>query len=133
MKRTVKTILLSGTMAMIIAIILGAFGAHGLRDLLTDSSLDVFKTGVLYQFIHGFALLFIGVLAILLPELRLERSAIFFGLGILFFSGSLYLLSTQSVTGINWSFLGLITPLGGLSFIIGWALLSIQLLKKTAN
>ncbi|MCL4117345.1 UNVERIFIED_CONTAM: hypothetical protein GTU68_007685 [Idotea baltica] len=118
---------------MVFAIILGAFGAHGLKARLSESDLDVFKTGVLYQFIHGFGLLILGILGQIFPDLHFKRSAIFFGLGILCFSGSLYLLSTQTITGLNGSFLGPITPLGGLFFIVGWSLTALQFLKKNAN
>ena len=95
---------------------LGAFGAHGLRDRVSPAMLEVYRTGVLYQLIHALATLAIGLGA---RHLRRARAiAGLFGIGVLFFSGSLY---AMALTGIT--VLGAITPLGGLSFLIGWALL----------
>lgn len=108
-----------------LAVGLGAFGAHGLESLLTKNGrLDTFETAVNYHFYHTLALLGIGILALIKPHWKgLETSAWLMGLGILIFSGSLYLLS---LTGITW--LGAVTPLGGLAFILGW--LSLILLVK---
>lgn len=96
---------------------IGAFGAHGLRKMLEASGrFDTFETAVRYQFYHTLALLAIGVLLQLRPELRLLGTTAWLWVGgILVFSGSLYVLC---FTGITW--LGAITPLGGLLFIGGW-------------
>ncbi|MDR9830137.1 DUF423 domain-containing protein [Vibrio sp. FNV 38] len=99
---------------------LGAFAAHGLRAMLAPYLLDVFQTGVMYQFIHGMAILLCAVV-INLPSVddkakkNFFRAAICFIIGTLCFSGSLYALA---LTGIKW--FGPITPFGGLLFIIGW-------------
>lgn len=108
-----------GAFFALTAVMAGAFGAHGLRNLVSERSLEVFQTAVTYQMYHGIAL----VLVTLLSGLGLSRrllgfSAGFFLVGILLFSGSLY---TLVLTDIHW--VGPITPLGGLCFMIGWALL----------
>ena len=102
------------------AVILGAFGAHALRERLDDYSRGVFETAVQYHFYHSLALLAVGLLALSQPQtVLLKSSGWLFFTGILIFSGSLYILS---ITGIRW--LGAVTPLGGLAFIGGWACLA---------
>ena len=105
---------ISGTLA----VGLGAFGAHSLEALLIQNGrLETFQTAVNYHFYHTLALLGIGVLAIVKPDWKgISFAAWSMVLGILIFSGSLYILS---LTGITW--LGAITPLGGLAFILGWS------------
>ena len=103
-----------------IAVALGAFGAHALKGRLDDYAMGVFDTAVQYHFYHSLALLAVGVIALGQPQAALLRSSGWlFLLGILVFSGSLYLLS---ITGARW--LGAVTPLGGLSFVAGWACLA---------
>ncbi|MEZ4912088.1 MAG: DUF423 domain-containing protein [Saprospiraceae bacterium] len=101
------------------AIALGAFGAHGLKPHLDAYQLDIYKTGVLYHMMHSVALL---VLAFKMHENTIFRqSFVLMLIGVLLFSGSLYLLATKSVMGIDhWSWLGPLTPIGGLCFILGW-------------
>lgn len=106
-----------------LAIILGAMGAHALKGQLSADSLDSFNTAVRYQAWHAIALLIIGLTAY--PIKNKGLIALMWVIGILLFSGSIFLLSTASITGLHWSFLGPITPLGGLFFIGGWALLFI--------
>lgn len=97
---------------------LGAFGAHGLRNMLDAAALGTWETAVQYQMLHVVALLAVGLLS-LRGELALLRwSGWSFVLGTLLFSGSLYLLA---LTGVRW--LGMITPLGGVCFLLGWGLL----------
>lgn len=107
------------------AVALGAFAAHGLRDQLGARLLDVFQTGVQYQFYHVLALLAVGVLQQLRDSRCLRLSAALFLLGIFCFSGSLYLLA---LSGIHW--LGAITPLGGMAFIAGWLLLALSIVQQ---
>ena len=103
-----------------LAVTLGAFGAHALKGRLDDYSRGVFETAVQYHFYHSLALLAVGLLAVSQPQTAmLKTSGWMFFIGILVFSGSLYLLS---VSGIRW--LGAVTPLGGLAFIVGWACLA---------
>lgn len=110
---------------LVLAVAIGAFGAHGLKSHLSNEMMQVYKTGVEYHFYHALGLLLVGLLAISMPTSLLNWSAICLTLGIVLFSGSLYFLA---ITGIKW--LGAITPLGGLSFIVGWILLFVAVWKK---
>ena len=111
-----RTFLLLGSLMAFFGVALGAFGAHGLKDFLPLEMLTVFETAVRYHLYHAFAILIIAVLVEKIP--MAEHAGRLFGLGILLFSGSLYLLS---LTGIR-SF-GMITPIGGLCFLGGWGVL----------
>ncbi|MBM3426625.1 MAG: DUF423 domain-containing protein [Bacteroidetes bacterium] len=110
-----------------LAVGLGAFGAHSLEDLLIQNGrLDTYQTAVNYHFYHTLALFGIGILALLKPHWKgISFTAWCLVLGIVIFSGSLYILS---LTGITW--LGAITPLGGLAFILGWCSLSYFIYKN---
>lgn len=108
-----------GSLLMFLAVALGAFGAHALKAKLTDYYLDVYNTAVLYHFIHALGLFVVAWLSTQSADPKITGAGIAFIIGIILFSGSLYVLS---VTGIKW--LGAITPLGGLSFLTGWALLT---------
>lgn len=120
-----KPILMTASILLALAIAIGAFGAHGLKAHLSNEMLQTYKTGVDYHFYHALGLLSIGVLSISYPSSLLNWSAILLSVGIILFSGSLYVLS---IIGIKW--LGAITRLGGLSFIAGWVLLFIAVWKK---
>ena len=101
-----------------IGVALGAFGAHGLKDRLTPDMMAIYQTGVQYQFYHAFALVLLGLMIAQRGAPSGGVAAAWaFTLGILLFSGSLYLLV---FTGIKW--LGAITPIGGVGFLVGWAL-----------
>jgi uncharacterized membrane protein YgdD (TMEM256/DUF423 family) len=104
----------------LLAVIIGAFGAHGFEKTLTEHAIQRYQTGVEYQFYHVFALLGLGVISSQLKQTSpvITISGIAFVIGIILFSGSLYL---YALTG-NTKF-GMVTPLGGLSFIIGWVCL----------
>lgn len=120
-----KVFLTLGSIAMALAVALGAFGAHGLKSKLTTEMLDIFETGVRYHFYHALGLLLIGTIANWLPSSSLlSWSGWLMIAGILIFSGSLYILS---ISGIRW--LGAITPIGGLCFIASWVLLAITIWK----
>ena len=115
-----KIFIVSGALAGLFAVLLGAFAAHALREHLDIALLGSFKTGVQYQMYHALALVLIGVLTRLYPAQRLLRwSGMLFMAGILLFSGSLYMLA---LTQISW--FGPITPLGGLAFMAGWLALA---------
>lgn len=112
---------------LIIAVAFGAFGAHGLRPRVTPEALDQWRTAVEYQFYHGLALLFLALAPAGVPARSMRLAGLLFRLGILLFCGSIYLLSTRELThahGLT-PFLGPITPLGGLLFMAGWAVLLI--------
>lgn len=114
------------------AVMLGAFGAHGLKAKLDAYGLEIFQKGVEYQYYHVLALLAIGLLAVKYPGGLLQWSANFMIAGIFLFSGSLYLLASRSLLGIeSWSkVLGPVTPIGGLFLITGWILLGIHVSKN---
>lgn len=113
------------------AVVLGAFGAHTLRNFLSPEQIQTFETGIRYQFYHTFALLFIALAAEKLPATMMKYCRYFFTAGILLFSGSLYLLACAGLLHLsNHSWLGPVTPLGGLCFIIGWGILLIAGFKK---
>lgn len=99
---------------------LGAFAAHGLKERLSAEYLAIFHTGVLYQLIHALALLAVALLAVQIPGRLMTCAGVAFALGIVLFSGSLYLLTLTGVTK-----LGIITPFGGLAFLIGWLMLGL--------
>lgn len=104
------------------AVILGAFGAHALEEVLSPSQLDTFEIGVRYQFYQALGLILIGLLQNHFTNKKLNNAGWLFVTGIAFFSGSLYLLAGQEALGMNLSWLGPITPIGGSLFIIGWFL-----------
>jgi len=121
---TAKRFLALGCIAALLAVALGAFGAHGLKARIAPELMAVYKTGVEYHFYHALGMLFVGLAAMHLPESRHLRLAGWAMLtGIVLFSGSLYLLA---LTGQGW--LGAITPLGGLAYIAAWALFGIAIL-----
>ena len=107
-----------GSLMMFSAVALGAFGAHALRGKLGLSAMEIYKTAVLYHFVHALGLFVVSWLSQNSSDPKISWAGIFFLAGILLFSGSLYLLA---ITG-NKS-LGAITPLGGLAFLTGWAVL----------
>ena len=116
-----KKIILTALAFGFVSIVLGAFGAHALKKVLDTEQISSFEVGVRYMMYHALFLLFIGTTQFLLPE---QKSIIYYLalFGTLFFSVSIFLLSTGSATGINFKFLGPITPIGGLLLITSWAL-----------
>lgn len=127
-----KIFLISGALLGGLAVILGAFGAHALKAKLSPESLQIFETGVRYQFYHALALLLVALLSDKMNSSSMNFSGYFFIAGVILFSGSIYLLATREILGIDsWkSFLGPITPLGGLCFVVGWILLLIAAIKN---
>ena len=109
-----------------LGVLLGAFGAHGLKDRLTPEMLSVFETGIRYHLVHALGILAVGSAVARWPQTLVSVAGWCFIAGIVLFSGSLYLLS---VTGVRW--LGAITPVGGLLFIAGWITLAVGALRAS--
>lgn len=116
---------LAGSVSGFLAVLLGAFGAHGLKQILDDYSLKVFHTGVEYQFYHTFALILVGMLLQQRDIAQLRYSGYAFLIGTVIFSGSLYLLAVTKV-----KILGAITPIGGVCFLVGWVLFAVSYFKQ---
>jgi len=114
-----KTFLLLGAVAAFLAVALGAFGAHGLRARLSPEMLAVFQTGVQYHMSHALALILVSGIMGRMSGWLIQTAGWCFVAGIVFFSGSLYLLAVTGVT-----ILGAVTPIGGLLFLAGWACLA---------
>lgn len=124
-----RTILITAAALGIIAIALGALGAHGLKQLISVEAQQTFETGVRYQMYHALLLLLVGTTAFI----KEKSKAIIYYLvvvGVVFFSGSIYGLATMDITGINFKSIGFITPIGGLLFIIAWVIMMINFLKE---
>ena len=111
---------IAGAVLGFLGVAIGAFGAHSLRSLLSTEMLQVFETGVRYHMYHVVGVLMAGWGWVMAPHVRFRQAGYAFILGIVLFSGSLYALS---LSGIRW--LGLLTPVGGVSFSAGWALLAL--------
>lgn len=107
---------------------LGAFAAHGLKSRLTPEYLAIFHTGVTYQLVHALALFGVALLAAHIPGRLITWAGLSFTIGILLFSGSLYLLTTVGIGK-----LGIITPFGGLAFLIGWLCLGLTAWRLQAT
>jgi len=104
------------------AIILGAFGAHALKKQLSIEQLGSFEIGVKYQMYHALFLLFFGMNTFLNEKVKkaVFQLVIF---GVFFFSGSIYLLTTKAITGVDFKFIGIVTPIGGVLLIMAWSVL----------
>lgn len=126
-----QTIGLAATLG-VISIILGAFGAHALKEVLNANQLVSFETGVRYQMYHALFLLAVGMLPFITKKQR-KSILVTTLLGVLLFSGSIYLLSTQIISGINFKFLGPITPIGGLFLIISWCQLGFYSFRQKTD
>ncbi|MDI3324340.1 DUF423 domain-containing protein [Pontibacterium granulatum] len=120
--------LLMAALSGLIAVALGAFGTHGLKGYLAPYLMDVYQTGVQYQFYHTLALLVVAVLGLREPVRALNVAGWCFALGIVLFSGSLYLLA---LSGTHW--LGAVTPIGGLAFLVGWAALAYSAIQLSGK
>lgn len=113
---------------------LGAFGAHGLKPLLSEAQLTTYKTGVNYQMLHVVILLAIAFYVTNQKSKLLNTAFWLFTVGILFFAGSLYLISTHELIGLaSWKWLGPVTPLGGLCFIFGWITIFLYGLRQNTT
>jgi len=116
-----KIFVLLGSLSAFLGVAFGAFGAHGLKSRVTPEMLTVWQTGVLYHLVHALGLVLIGMLCQLMPDASLVRSAGWALLGgTVLFSGSLYVMVLSDIRA-----LGIITPLGGVAFLVGWLLLAV--------
>lgn len=127
-----RKIILTGAFLGVLAIILGAFGAHALKAVLSAEQLTSFETGVRYQMYHAFFLFFV----VSRKELSLKALKVIYNLvlaGVLFFSGSIYLLTTKNVTSVDFKIIGFVTPIGGLLLIFAWIVLFVTIFKKNSQ
>ena len=127
-----KRIFILATVLGLTSVIIGAFGAHGLKEVLDAEQLQTFEVGVRYQMYHALFLLFIGLIDKISEK---TKSTIFYlvFVGVIFFSGSIYGLATNDLTGFDFSKIALITPIGGALLIASWAILLINFLKYKEN
>lgn len=124
-----RTYLILGSIFAFLGVAFGAFGAHALKTRIEPSLLEAFQTGVQYQAIHALALIMAAVLWYFKPNLvQLKTVCFFFAAGIIFFSGSLYVMA---LTGVK--LLGAITPVGGVNFLMGWVYLTVVAVSLPAN
>ena len=122
-----KGILKTALLLSAFSVILGAFAAHALKKNVDAGSVSIFETGVRYQFYHAFAILISGILYKEFNQKIILKAYYSFLIGVLLFCGSLYVLTIMS----DYSWIGIITPFGGLSFIIGWCLLFYAVYKQS--
>ncbi|GAC1706680.1 MAG: DUF423 domain-containing protein [Flavisolibacter sp.] len=126
-----KMFLIIGTLLAGLAVALGAFGAHGLKKIVDNDTVAIAQTGVQYQMYHAIALLFLGLIVQRSASSFFNYAGLFLIGGIVFFSGSLYLIaSLKAMNKVIPRLLGIMTPLGGLLFILGWMLLLIAVIKR---
>lgn len=125
-----KTFIKAAAISGALAVILGAFAAHSLKEKFTADVLQIFETAVRYQFYHVFALLAVGILYKDFAGKYLKWAGNLFIIGQILFSGSLYILCYTKYADLKMDWLGAITPFGGVAFITGWALLFVAMLKR---
>lgn len=126
-----KTALIWGSIFGALSVVLGAFAAHGLKQVMAIEQMQTFEIGVRYQMYHSFALLLSGIIYNSFPNKLLKLSSIMFIIGIFCFSGSLYALAFLKTIGdVGLGGVGIITPIGGLFFIVGWLMILLGIMKK---
>lgn len=128
-----RNILLTASVFGAVGVLAGAFGAHGLKDELGTTDMYIYETAVRYQMLHALALLGLGTAWSKLDKVWARGSFHAFWLGIAFFSGSLYLLSTRELTGWSFAWLWPVTPMGGLLMVAGWMLIGVAAFKYNAG
>lgn len=121
-----------GVILAALSVALGAFGAHGLEQLVTSDRIELFETGVRYQFYHAFALIITGMISRHFAKGPLRVAKWSFLIGIICFSGSLYLLTFSDEFDLPTAVLGPITPIGGLAFLVGWGSIFAATFRKRA-
>lgn len=127
-----KTILITATTLGVLSVILGAFGAHGLKELISTQAQQTFETGVRYQMYHAIVLLFVGNTSLL--SLKTKKIILWLVIiGLVFFSGSLYGIAVNDLFTFNFKSIGFITPIGGFLLIISWVIMLINFLKLNTD
>ncbi|PWH83602.1 DUF423 domain-containing protein [Algibacter marinivivus] len=127
-----KTILVTAIGLGVLSIILGAFGAHALKELIPFESQQTFETGVRYQMYHALLLLFVGSTSLVKNKTK-KITYYLVVIGLLFFSGSIYGLATNDLTSFNFKSIGFITPIGGLLLILTWVFILVDFLKISSK
>ena len=127
-----KKLILLGSIFGFIGIILGAFAAHGLESLISEESIATFQTGVEYQIYHALLLMFLSSQTFTTEKLNKILFWLIL-LGVVFFSGSIYGLATNSLSTFDFEVIGWITPIGGSLLIISWIMIFVNVLKKAKN
>src|SRR5437763_10830198 len=126
-----KIYLVIGTLLAGLAVALGAFGAHGLKKIVSPENVATYQTGVQYQMYHALALILLGILSERIYNGFVSYAGVLFVAGVILFSGSLYLIvSMNAMNKTIPTAVGILTPVGGLFFILGWLCLLVGLLKK---
>jgi uncharacterized membrane protein YgdD (TMEM256/DUF423 family) len=124
-----KSILVTASILGLTSVVFGAFGAHGLKELISIESLQTFETGVRYQMYHAILLLFVGGSS--LVNEKTKRIIYYLTvIGLVFFSGSIYGLAINTLTSFNFKTIGFVTPIGGLLLILAWGLLIVNFIKE---
>ena len=125
-----KVFLIASSLAGLTGVMLGAFGAHGLKPLISPENIIIWEKGVQYQLYHAIALFMCYLFLRKEPSTYIRNAGVCFLVGIICFSGSIYLLATRDITGISTFIVGPVTPIGGFFFIAGWGLIFIQAIKS---
>lgn len=129
-----KSMLIKGSILGGLAVILGAFGAHALKEVLTPEQLISFETGVRYQMYHALALIFLFIISLKINHIFFNRAAQFIFWGVILFSGSIYLLTLKNMLNIEaLKYVAPLTPIGGSLIIIGWLFILLGGLKKVPH
>ena len=127
-----KKIIITGAVFGVLGIILGAFAAHGLENLVDAEAVKTFETGVRYQIYHAFFLLILGGTSFV--NLKHKRIVLYFViLGVIFFSGSIYGLATNELSSFDFKTIAMVTPIGGLLLILGWIVMLIGIMRNKVD
>ena len=127
-----KKLLITGAILGILSIVLGAFAAHGLAKLIDADAIKTFETGVRYQIYHAFFLLILGGTSFV--SLKTKKTIFYLVIvGVLFFSGSIYGLATNSLSGFDFKTIALLTPIGGLLLIVSWSVMLIDIIRNKVD
>lgn len=126
-----RTAIITGCILGALGVIFGAFGAHALKQVLDADQLQVFETGVRYQMYHAFAMVACGIVYQAHPDKKIRLASHFFLTGIILFSGSLYAMTLLKAKGaVGLGGFGILTPVGGIFFILAWIMLVLGILSK---